>query len=241
MMLRNANRYARIGVLTLAIITTLSGCDNDAKGGSGGKESDFITENPSKKTELPKGTGPLWSLTPGKSWRTITMRQQKNVDSEIRVVGPYRVVDGRTGMMVRSSRAGKPFRIEIYQTDPSGGMKLLALGETEKKLLVFSPAIPVLKYPVKEGEYLQWSGTARLEKQEFGAIAFHRISAVDSVKTPFDTILAYRLDGIISLNSGTQRVDYPAVMWFVPGKGVAQRRLADRGVVAFEMITKFSP
>jgi hypothetical protein len=102
--------------------------------------------------------------------------------------------------------------------------------------------VPFLSSSVKEGEYAKWGGTARIGKDEYAATAFHRISAVDSVKTPFNTTLrAYRLDGIISLLNSNQRVDYPVVMWFVPGKGVAQRRLADRGVLALEVITKFSP
>lgn len=240
MMLRNIALSARFFFLALGVVALLAGCDSTSN--DNGKEADLVSENPSKKTELPKGSGPLWSLTPGQSWRTLTRRpNQKNVDSEIRVVGEYRVPDGRTGTVVRSYRGGVPFRVEIYQMNSSGSMKLLALGESEQKLLVFSPAIPFLKTPIKEGESLQWSGLAKMGKQEYAATAFHRISAIDDVKDVFDnSIRAYRLDGIVSLNSGAQRIDYPVVMWFVPGKGIAQRRLADRGQLALEQITKFS-
>jgi hypothetical protein len=237
MMLLKPAPGGRFALLSLSLLPLLSGCGNGTK--STGQEIDLISEKPGKKVVLPKGTGPLWPLTPGKSWRTLTVRPgQKNVNSEIRVIGPYRMPDGRTGTVVHSYRSGKLFRVEVMQSDASG-IKLLALGESGDKLLSFQPAIPFAKYPAKEGEYSQWSGTAKLGKQEFAATAFHRISAIDSVKTPFDTIRAYRLDGIISLLNASQRVDYPVVMWFVPGKGVAQRRLADRGVLALEVITKF--
>lgn len=239
-MLPNIARWARLCCLVLGAASLLAGCSDDIKGG--GKEADLVSETPSRKQILPKGSGPLWPLTPGKSWRTLTLRPgQKQLDSEIRVVGPYRVSGGRSGTLVRSYRAGKMFRVEVLQTDSAGNMKILALGENEKKLLVFEPAIPFLETPAKEGKYLRWNGTAKIDKQSYGASAFHRISAVDLVKTPFDTIPAYRLDGIVSLANGAQRVDYPVVMWFVPGKGVVQRRLADRGQLALEVITKFSP
>ncbi|MBC7805449.1 MAG: hypothetical protein H7145_04790 [Akkermansiaceae bacterium] len=235
---RKVFAYTRIYLLTL-LTALVAGCGSEGKGG--GKEVDLISEVATKKADLPTGTGPLWPLVAGKSWRTLTIRpNQKNTDSEIRVIGPFRVPDGRSGTLVRSYRGGKPFRVEVIQTDRTGGMRILGLGESEKKLLVFSPAIPYLVTPVKEGEYLQWDGTARIAGQEYVATAFHRVSTVDSVKTPFETIRAYRLDGIISLVNGTQKIDYPAVMWFVPGKGVAQRRLADRGTLALEVITKFT-
>lgn len=223
----------------LAVIATLlAGCNSSTK--DSGQEADLISETPSKKVELPKGSGPLWPLTPGKSWRTLTVRaNQKNADSEIRVVGPVRVADGRSGTLVRSYRKGKPFRSEVYQVDAAGGIKLIGLGENEQNTLLFNPPIPFIKSAVKEGEYLRWSGTARMNGRSFGATAFHRISSVDTVKTPFESIRAYRLDGIISLANGQQKIDYPAVMWFVPGKGVAQRRLADKGTLALEVITKF--
>jgi hypothetical protein len=223
-----------------ALTTPLAGCSSDVKGG--GKEADLVSETPTKKQEVPKGSGPLWPLTPGKSWRTLTIRpKQKQIDSEIRVIGPYRVPGGRSGTLVRSYRQGKPFRVEILETDRAGNINVLALGESEQKLLVFDPPIPFLASPAQEGKYLRWNGTAKIARQTFVARAFHRISAVDSVKTPFETIRAYRLDGIVSLENGSQRVDYPVVMWFVPGKGIAQRRLADRGVLALEIITKFTP
>ena len=221
-----------------ALTALLGGCADGVK--DSGKEAELISEKPVTAVELPKGAGPLWPLTPGKSWRTLTIRNGKqNTNSEIRVVGEFRVPDGRTGMLVHSYRGGKLFRAEVLQTDASGSVNLLGLGEDDKKLLVFSPAVPIFKAPTKEGEYLRWNGTAQLGKDTFPASAFHRISGVESIRTPFTTMRAYRHDGIISLVSGTQHIDYPAVLWFVPGKGVAQRRLADRGVLALEVITKF--
>lgn len=236
-MLRRAVPCRRIALLSLCFLPLLFGCSDEKK--NTGQEADLVSEAPAKKAVLPKGDGPLWPLIPGRSWRTLTARPgQKNVNSEIRVIGPYRTSDGRAGTLVHSFRNGKLFRVEVLQSDASG-IKLMALGESDKKLLLFQPAIPFVKYPAKEGEYLQWNGMAKLGKQEFSATAFHRISAIDPVRTPFETIQTYRLDGIISLLNASQRVDYPVVMWFVPGKGVAQRRLADRGVLAIEVITKF--
>ena len=228
-----------IFVATLGLYAAfgIAGCGAPVKGG--GQDVGMISETPSKKAVSP-GSGALWALPTGKVWRTLTARpQQQNVNSEIRVIGAYRVKDGRTGTMVRSSRTGKMFRVEVYQTSPQGAMKLLALGESEKKLLVFTPAIPVFNNPVKEGKYERWNGTAQIDGKEYTASAFHRISASEDIKTPFETLKTYRLDGIITLLNGEQRIDYPAVMWFVPGKGIAQRRLADRGTLALEVITKF--
>ena len=232
------NRFSAFAAF-LALVGALgvAGCGAPSK--DGGQDVDIISEKPSKKAVSP-GSGALWTLSPGKVWRTLTARpNQRNANSEIRVIGPYRVAGGRTGTLVRSSREGKPFRVEVYETTPQGAMNLLALGESEKKLLVFTPAIPVFGSPTKEGDYKRWSGSARIDGRDYGATAFHRISAAEAVKTPFETLKTYRLDGIITLLNGEQRIDYPAVMWFVPGKGIAQRRLADRGTLALEVITKF--
>lgn len=223
-------------VVPLALLPV--GCSSGLKGR--GQEIDLISETPSHATPRPTGSGPLWPLTPGRAWQTLTLRpDQPNTPSEIRVTGPYRSADGRAGEMVQSYRAGKLFRVEVFQIDPKGNMKMLALGESPDKLLVFTPSVPFLNAPVKEGEAMQWRGTARLKNQDYPATAYHRMSAVDTVKTPFDSLLAYRLDCIISLMNGTQRIDYPGVYWLVPGKGIAQRRLADQGKVALEVITRF--
>ncbi|MBC8142616.1 MAG: hypothetical protein H7Y38_14385 [Armatimonadetes bacterium] len=228
--------------IVLATLTLLSifgvGCgDTPSKQG---QDADLVSENPSIKQPKPAGTGFLLPLTPGRTWRTITSRpQQANVGSEMKVMGSLRVSDGRTGTLVRSTRGGKLFRVEVFQPTPGGGLNLLALGENEKKLLVFSPAVPFLPAPVVEGKYIQWNGTARIDGRDYAASAFHRISATEEIKTPFESLITYRLDGIITLLNGSQRIDYPAVMWLVPGKGMAQRRLADRGTLALEVITKF--
>ena len=205
-----------------------------------GQDIDLVSEKSDTKTTKPAGTGALWPLAAGRKWKTLTARTGvASVASEIAVAGSLRVSDGRTGTLVRSTRGGKEFRVEVFQITPGGGLNLLALGESEKKLLVFTPAVPFLLAPTEEGKGARWSGTARIDGRDYPATAFHRLSAVDWVKTPFDTLLAYRLDGIITLLNGSQRIDYPAVMWFVPGKGVAQRRLADRGTLTLEVITKF--
>ncbi len=226
--------------LAICSFTALTGCNSGMN--DGGQDVDLVAEKPSKEAVVVKGTGPLWPLTPGRSWRTLTMRpDQQNTDSLIRVAGTFRLPDGRSGTIVESSRNNKVYRIEIYHKDASGGVQLLGLGESIKKILVFTPAIPVLEPTVREGNNLMWQGTARLDGKSFNATALHRISAVDTIKTPLgESIPAYRLDGIISLINGSQRIDYPAVEWLVPGKGIAQRRLADRGTVAIEIITRFS-
>lgn len=204
-----------------------------------GQDMDLVSEKSSEKSPKPSGAGPLWSLTQGKIWNTLTQRPKGNAQSTVKVDGTFRVPDGRTGTMVRSLREGKLFRVEIFQTTPEGGLNLLALGENEKKLLVFTPAVPFIVAPTEEGKGARWSGMARIDGRDYPATAFHRLSATEEIKTPFETLLTYRLDGIITLINGGQRIDYPAVMWFVPGKGFAQRRLADRGTLALETITKF--
>ena len=234
-MLRNR---AMLGAFLCAAALLGVGCGMppSTKGG----ESNLVSENPTEKLPKPAGTGPLWSLTPGRTWRTLTYRpKQENVQSEIKVTGVFRLPDGRTGTTVRSFRGGKLFRVEVFQATPQGGLNLLALGESENKLLVFTPAVPFILAPTQEGKSARWNGTARIDGKDYPATAFHRLSATEEVKTPFETLLTYRLDGIITLLNGSQRIDYPAVMWFVPGKGVAQRRLADRGTLALEVITKF--
>jgi hypothetical protein len=86
-MLRRTIVFACFGILTISASTLLMGCNSGMKGA--GTEADLVSENSSKKAALPKGTGPLWPLSPGKSWRTLTLRpNKKNVDSEIRVIGP---------------------------------------------------------------------------------------------------------------------------------------------------------
>ena len=221
-----------------AVSALLGGCAGNPQGK--GQDKDLVSET-SQTKPVSLGTGVLWPMTPGKIWRTLTLRpKHNNTQSEIRVAGAFRVADGRTGTLIRSVRGGKVFRVEVYQQTPGGGLDLLALGESEKKLLVFTPAVPFIKAPAKEGVYARWIGSARIEGKDYPATAFHRISATEEIKTPFETLRTYRLDGIITLLNGEQRIDYPAVMWLVPGKGVAQRRLADRGTLALEVITKFS-
>lgn len=227
---------------TLALLAVFGalggGCAEHLKGG--GQDAPLVTEGTEKTSKKPAGTGALWPLATGKGWQMLTFRpNQKSVNSVIQVAGPCRLEDGRTGTLVRSTRAGKLFRVEVYDQKANGSLSLLALGETDKKLLTFTPAIPFLSLPVEEGSELPWKGIARIDGKDYSASATHRLSGTDTIRTPFESLLTYRLDGIISLRNGTQRIDYPAVMWFVPGKGVGQRRLADQGAVALEVITKF--
>jgi len=227
-----------LGVLLGILLLPIS-CGNSQR--NTGQDIDYITEGSEQTAKQPEGTGPLWPLSPGHSWRTLTSLSSKDSeDSAIRVEGTMRLADGRSGTLVRSYRNGKPFRIEVYQTKPAGNMDLLALGENEKKLLVFTPAIPIMRSPTKEGEGLSWNGTAQTGKKYYTASAYHRISGVETVTTPFETMLAFRLDGVISIFNAGQHVDFPMVMWFVPGKGPAERRLANQGERVVEVITRFA-
>lgn len=234
----------------LAALAALSaaGCSKGLDGG--GPDIGFIEPEKSVKKDAKKApprikdpnAAPL-RLSAGRKWGFLAIRGKDTFPTEIEVKGTFTVPKtGAQGLLVESRRKGKVFRTEVLREDAQGGLEVLALGETSKEMMVFSPPVPLYKRPYTEGAAQVWHGTARMRGRDFAAKAFSRISAVEKADTLAGDYAAYRLDHILSLTTGaTSKIDYPAVYWLVPDVGIVRRRLADRGQVMVEDLRKAPP
>jgi hypothetical protein len=236
--MRCSHAVARLSsVLALALL--LSGCSKTDFGSR--PETAYIREE-ATGPQLATKPGALWPFSAGKRWETVTRQAGSDgVGSVIVDEGVKTLSDGRDGEAIFSYRNGKLYRVEYYRTDPAGDLDLLALGNSVSNLIEFTPAIPIIRSPIDAGQALSWSGVARYAGGKLYATAFHRIGEVEPVKTPFETVNALRLDGIVSILGPRTQFRLPVAMWFLPGKGPARRRLASHGHIDIEVITRFSP
>ena len=80
------------------------------------------------------------------------------------VTGPT-MVDGLQGMEVEIQRGGKRWRREVYRMT-GDTLELLAAQDENSDLMRYSPPLPLIKYPVHEGDSQLWHGEFRLNNMK---------------------------------------------------------------------------
>ena len=227
-------RLSALAVLVLALLP-LSGCDDGAP--TVGADTPFLNA-PLKADKPNPREARLLPLNPGDSWDMISYCRGKKSNDRLVVAGPV-TVNGVSAIQVNHLREGKLWRREIYR-ETQDELQLVATQDETSDLMRYDPPLPILRYPVNDGDYTQWQGRFILGKANFPASAMSRISAREKVRTPAGIFETLRIDTIVIVTQPGGVIRFPSIRWLSPGVGFVRRGFADQSRPAFAEVTKFN-
>jgi hypothetical protein len=182
----------------------------------------------------------LLPLSPGNRWELRSVSEGRVSSDVLTAIGTATPPGGEPSVEVAAVRNGKPWRREFYQANQTS-LRLAAMQDETSPLMVAHPPIPLLRYPFREGDVVDWHGTLQVGKQVFPATAYSRASSMESVATPAGRFQrACRIDTIVVLNANGNDIRFPAVRWFAPGVGFVRRSFADKGRPASSELVRFN-
>jgi hypothetical protein len=161
------------------------------------------------------------------------MQDAKPATEEISV-GKVMTLGKATGVALDIRQNGKLTRQEVFK-EQADGLYFVGAGASDK--MEISPPICLVKYPVKDGEAVTWSGILRFKGTNAPGTAFSRVSARDTVKLPGGTFPVWRVDTVISTTVEGAQVAFPTVRYFSPGIGIVkQKTLAGETLLEKQMV-----
>ncbi|MDX1933062.1 MAG: hypothetical protein SFU56_10695 [Capsulimonadales bacterium] len=234
---RNRSRRSLCVWAALAAVGS-AGCENEIR--PSGPDI-AILESPSGTAMTATLDNPLLSLKKGNFWEMMAYRQNVG-SSEVTVTrdryvvhGPI-TVGGIAATEIRILRNGKTWRREVYRMN-GPVLELVAAQDENSELMRYSPPVPLFKYPVREGDYLNWAGTFTIRGETLAARALSRISGQETVQTPAAVFKTLRVDTMIALGDG--QIKFPSARWFAPGVGFVRRGYAEMKNPASAEVVRF--
>lgn len=218
--------------LCVGAALVLSGCTREHAVDDGTDESFIRVPGAAPTLAIPSGdllplkTGAKWSMTT----RTVSRTRNRDVagTEEIVIVGKQTPEKTRSvspasapeGAVMDMRKDGKSYRQEIYQAK-SDGLYLSAAGSADK--MTITPPLPLVKYPVKDGEIAAWSGILRFKGTAAPGTSVSRVSGRETVKTPAGSFPAYRIDTVITTTVEGRQVSFPSSRWLSPNVGIVRQ------------------
>jgi len=216
---------------------TLQGCQQSGGPVDEGPDIAFLKPSKTDKKETPKLKGALLPLAIGNAWKMRVLDAKSVRPGSVVVSSPPGDI-GANAKTLTTTWGKSVVRRDIYSLKPDG-LALLGMGQEKPPFLTFTPPIPLVSLPVKEGEALRWTGVAHLgPKVTIPATAYHRISSLEPVTATAGKFTAYRIDSMITLDNNGKEIRYPMVMWLAPGVGIIARRFANNGGVVTEDLSR---
>lgn len=132
-----------------------------------------------------------------------------------------------------TSESGPPTQRETYIVN-KGGVFLRSVSNTVEFRL--EPPLPLLRFPVDEGAYYNWTGRIITKGQAVPATGISRVSGREKFPYRADEVMAYHSDAVLSLvindaSAKPQRMTIPMARWFAPNVGLVQQRMLRTDVV----------
>ena len=202
----------------------------------GGKDASYLADASAGSDDSPATN--LLPLAPGNNWDFDVEAGSLHGAERVVLGGPV-TVGKLTGVACDIQRGGKVWRREIYRQDASG-IQLLAFGDASPNRIDISPPITLLRYPLKKGEELRWQGTINVRGHALPATGFSRISAREKIVSPAGRFIAYRLDTVMTIQSGSKPTHFPSIRWLASNIGFVRRGYADGGKPAIAQLKRFS-
>lgn len=216
-------------VLFLALCAPLLGGAKCEHVENPGIDDSFIRVPGDKPAEIEMPAGALLPMPPGARWvmqtQTVSIKGDKAEKPipgmEIITVLGSRQVEGKSGIAMEFRQGPKKVREEVYLSNDKE-VALIAAGFADK--MSITPPMPLYRFPLKEGDVIQWNGILRFKGKSAPGTAYSRISGRDKITTPAGDFPAWRVDTVISTNVEGQAIALMANRWLSPGIGMVKQR-----------------
>jgi hypothetical protein len=216
-------------VLLLTLCAPLLGGANCEHVENPGTDDAFIRAPGQKPAEIEMPKGALLPMLTGARWVMLTQTVTANGDKTqkpkqgmeiITVLGPQQV-EGKSGVAMEFRQGPKTAREEVYLSNDKE-VALISAGFADK--MSISPPMPLYRFPLKEGDVVQWNGILRFKGKSAPGSAYSRLSGRDKIKTAAGEFATWRVDTVISTNVDGQPITLLSNRWLSPGIGMVKQR-----------------
>jgi hypothetical protein len=171
------------------------------------------------------GSGPLLPPIRGASLdMAVVSIDAKGVQRPIReqvITSGVAKAGEQTRLTLETHQNGKITRKEAYLSDAEG-LKMTAAGLGDGVSL--RPPLPLVRYPVREGDVVSWSGVLKFRGASAPGTASSRISGQEIAPGGGEKMEAYRVDTIIQTTIQGRQTPFFTTRWLAPGVGIVHQR-----------------
>jgi hypothetical protein len=190
------------------------------------------------KSFLPQEVGTIWRYyVSGQKLQQEVLPQ----DKPLPITVPYievctllpPVVEGErtiyeTSRLIKGKESGG----EVFEEDTKGLYlqkgRFLYGPKASEAIMAMDPPLALIKYPMREGEMVNWDGKLRYKDNVYPARGASRMTRRETITTQQGKFEAYRID--TRIYTIDQRTAYTLTMrWFVPDRGMMQMRMVRTG------------
>ena len=220
-----------------AILLMLSGCGETDKRAH--PDMSYLTTSLHTVGLPDSAKDNLLPLVKGDTWNMRSVCDGKASNDTLTVVGETVLDGGRKSTEIDINREGSPWRKEFYVSTPAG-VFLDAMKDETSPLMTMDSSVPLIRFPLHEGDEYSWRGTILLSGKRVPATAYSRLSQFQVLTLHGGRFKSCRIDTIISLVLQGRDVRFPSVRWFAPQVGFVQRSFADKGRAAASELMSFN-
>jgi len=87
----------------------------------------------------------------------------------------------------------------------------------------FAPPLPLIHYPIQDGDTLTWSGVLKTRVGSVPGNAYSRVSGQDMTMTGVGEVGTYRVDTVIQTTVQGRLTPFQTRRWFAPGIGIVRQ------------------
>jgi hypothetical protein len=87
----------------------------------------------------------------------------------------------------------------------------------------FAPPLPLIRYPIQNGDTLTWSGILKTRAGSVPGNAYSRVSGQDTTTTGIGDVGTYRVDTVIQTTVQGRLTPFQTRRWFAPGIGIVRQ------------------
>jgi hypothetical protein len=212
----------RRGVLLLMPLFIIPGCHDPVANLDTDKA--FLRQPGDPLQGVAIGSGPLLPAIKGATFDmgvlvTNAQGPQKPLREQIVVAGVKKAGE-QTRVTLETRRNGKVTRREVFVSDAEG-LKMAAAGLGDS--VSITPPLPLIRYPVKEGDVISWNGILKFRGTSAPGTAYSRVSGQDMVRDGKRQVGAYRVDTLIETTIAGRLVPFMTTRWFAPSVGIAHQ------------------
>jgi hypothetical protein len=174
---------------------------------------------------------------PGSYWlmNGLMDSQKYNIKRVVISVGPTI----KSGFGFVWYRNGKPVQVEKYNADASG-VYCIATGAGAACL--YNPPIPVLQFPVKNGNVWNWKGSFQTPNGSLQAESISRLTGPISLKTAdstYNEVYEIKTNFVVHKKDGPSAIT--SIQWYKPGVGMIRQVVDDTTSLETVSVSQYKP
>jgi hypothetical protein len=212
-------------VLLTPFVIIMPGCGDPVE--SLEMDQAFLRRPGEKPAGVKMGSGPLIPTTKGTTFEMVLTPLARD-DKDLPRLSPEQIAvtrveqaAGQTRVTLQTQQNARGTRQEVYLSGSEGLEMAATVGANGG--VTFVPPLPLVRYPIQNGDTLTWSGVLKTRAGSAPGNAYSRVSGQDVTPTGIGEFGTYRVDTVIQTTVQGRLTPFQTRRWFAPGIGIVRQ------------------